>query len=288
MKKQIIGFGGLVLAMAAISGCGSSSATGGSDIASTNAKGAATATASEATEIVSSMTPAQMTSSGGAFTNAADSDTSQCPAVDVKSTGGNGQWTDEVLTYTAPPCEISGPRGYATLSITGSLELTRSNSAGYSFESDASNLEFAFATGKTTYSETRNGTRNITANANSATAANNITVNYVGAFQDGTLLDQMAASFTPVGGATLVAGQPLPSGTLNVNGTVEWSGTNSGGTYTVTTVTPLAYDATCKDTEPSPFDSGQVQLRLMSESGDAYAQVTWANCGKPSVVFIAN
>jgi phage-related protein len=288
MKKQMIGMVGLVFALAAIAGCGSGSAGSSTSGASTNAKGAATATAAEATAIVSSMTATQVTTSGGAFSNAADTDSSGCPTVDVKSTGNNGQWTDEVLTYAAPPCEFTGPRGYATLAITGTLELTRSNGAAYSFQSNTNNLEFAFSTGGTTYSETRNGTRNITANSNGASATNNITVDYVGAFQDGTLVDQMAATFTPVSGATLVAGEPLPSGTLNVNGAVQWSGTNSGGSYTVTTVTPLAYDATCKDTEPSPFDSGEIQLRLMSQSGDAYAQVTWTNCGKPAVVFISN
>ena len=61
-----------------------------------------------------------------------------------------------------------------------------------------------------------------------------------------------------------------------------------GTSSCVTTVTPLAYDSTCKDTEPSVFDSGEIHVHLTSDSGNAYAKITWSDCGAPSVSFVAD
>jgi hypothetical protein len=216
-------------------------------------------------------------------------DNGGCPSIDVKSTGAGGKWTDELLTFTAPPCQFSGPRGYDTLDITGTLELTRSAGDAYNFASDAKSLEWAFTSGGTTYSESRTGTRTITASATGASAANNMAFIIAGAAHNGTLTHQLAATFTPASGLSLAAGEPLPSGNFTYAGNAQWAGSDgNAGSFSVTTVTPLAYDSTCKDTEPSVFDSGEIHVHLTSDSGNAYAKITWSDCGAPSVSFVAD
>jgi hypothetical protein len=214
--------------------------------------------------------------------------TSGCPTIDVTSSGSDG-WTAETLTFTAPPCEFTGARGYASLNITGALALTRSNGDGYNFSSDANNLEWDFTGSSATYSETRNGTRDVTASSSGASVANNMTIVYAGAAHNGTLVHQLTAAFTPAAGLTLASGYPLPSGDFSYTGSATWTGTDGySGTFGITTVTPLAYDSTCKDTEPSVFDSGEIHVHLTSHSGNAYAKIVWSDCASPSVSFIAD
>jgi hypothetical protein len=298
-NKEMLGILGLSLCVLA-SGCGNSTSSSGSSSAeSTSAQGAATATASEATAIAGSMTEAQVTYDGGANTGGSaspqverpvrDSLASSCASIDVKSTGTSGQWTDEVLTFANPPCSYTGPRGFDTLALTGTLELTRADGDGYNFGSTATNLEWTFTNPNATYTETRNGTRQVTASATGASVNNNITVAYAGAQYSGTLVHQLSANFTPVAGSSLAKGEPLPSGTFTYTGNLQWTG--SGGaddTFSVTTVVPLAYDATCKSTEPSVFDSGELHFHLSTDTGSAYAKVVWSDCGAPAVSFVAD
>jgi len=285
MIKQVSSAAVLVIAASILAGCSSSSA-GSSNNESAVSQEAATATASEAAAMATSMTETQTSTSSGAM--AAHTDVSGCPSVDVKSTGSNNQWTDELLTFDAPPCQFTGVRGYNTLAITGTLELTRSAGDAYNFASDANSLAWTFTSANATYSETRTGTRSITASSSAASVANDMTVVFAGAAHNGTLVNQLAAAFTPASGMSLAAGEPLPSGNFSLSGSTQWTGSDGNdGTFSVTTATPLVYDSTCKDTEPSVFDSGELHVHLTTDNGKAYAKIAWQNCGAPSVSFVA-
>ncbi len=288
LKNSVRGI--LTLSLCVLAGC-ASSGTSSSSSEPLVSQEAAIATASEASAIATSTTQTQVTASSGAMLARRMSErpnVSSCASVDVTSSGSDG-WTAETLTFAAPPCEFTGARGYASLDITGTLALTRSNGDGYNFTSNASNLEWAFTGGSTTYSETRNGTRDVTASASGASVANNMTIAFAGAQYSGTLADQLTASFTPASGLSLASGEPLPSGNFSLTGNVSWMGSDSkDGTFSITTVTPLAYDSTCKDTQQGVFDSGEVHVHLTSDSGNAYAKIVWSDCAAPSVTFIAD
>jgi hypothetical protein len=233
------------------------------------------------------MTETEVSTNSGAM--AVTTGTSGCPAVDVKSTGANNQWTDELLTFAAPPCQFTGVRGYNTLAVTGTLELTRSAGDAYNFASDGNALAWTFTSANATYSETRTGTRTITASSSAASAANDMTIVFAGAAHNGTLVNQLAATFTPASGSSLAAGEPLPSGNFSFSGSTQWNGSDGNdGSFSVTTTTPLAYDSTCKDTEPSVFDSGELHVHLTTDTGKAYAKITWSDCSEPSISFVAD
>jgi hypothetical protein len=279
MNKTIVATGLMALSLCIVTGCASSGSAGANSQAVSEE--AAAATASEATAIATSMTETQATTTGGAMLVARPlaekPDVNSCASVNVTASGTDG-WTAETLTFTAPPCEFTGARGYDTLDITGTLALTRNNGDPYNFTSTATNMEWAFSTPSATYSETRNGTRAITATPENASAASNMTIVYAGAKHDGTLTHQMASSFTPNAGLTLQAGEPLPSGNFSHSGTITWAGSDGNtGTFTVTTVTPLAYDSTCKDTEPSVFDSGELQIQKTTDTSSKFTTITWSD-----------
>jgi hypothetical protein len=277
---------GIVLCGAVVlGGCGGGSGTNPAEVDASVA--AANAQASESIDVANSMTSVQVTNSGGAVSDLSRGGVSGCPTIDVITTGSGGAWTDEALNFTNPPCSFTGSRGYGTLGITGTIDLTRSDTAGLDFNSNVQNLEFMFTTQNATYSETRNGTRNVTASADLATAISAMTVNFVGAEHSGVFTHALTASFTPASGLSLAAGQPLPSGDFDFSGNSSWAGSNGNtDTFSVTTVTPLAYDSTCKDTAPSVFDSGQINLHGTKDSANAYASITWSNCQAPTITYV--
>jgi len=288
--------GALVLCLG-MAGCGMNSGGASSQAVSEEA---GAATASEATAIATSMTQADVTTSAGSGASVGaikplasstpgrpEGDLESCASIDVTSSGSDG-WTAETLTFTAPPCVFTGARGFVTLDITGAIALTRSNGDGFNFTSTSTKLEWAYTTAaNTVYSETRNGTRAITATADSASATSNITAVFAGAKHSGTLTHVGSSNFTPADGSSIVAGQPLPSGTFTHTGTDTWVGTDGNtGTFDVTTITPLAYDATCKDTMPSVFDSGELQLHKTTDAANKITTITWSNCGVPTVTYV--
>ncbi len=280
------GLCGLALSLI-LAGCGgSSSGTTSSSNLSDDTQGAAAGIASDTVDMASGLTQADATAS--IKSDIADANQT-CPDITVNSTGSDGKWTSETLTYANPPCGFSGFRGRVSFSITGAVDLTRSSDNDmFDFSKNVQNLEYSFTINKSTESETRNGTRVVTADASSASLAGNMSVVFDGTRHDGTLSHQLALTFTPASGSTLEKGQPLPDGTINVSGNANWTGTDGNArTYVVTTVTPLAYDATCKNVDPSVFDSGELQVQV-SGNKNATATITWANCQDPTITYTGN
>lgn len=76
--------------------------------------------------------------------------------------------------------------------------------------------------------------------------------------------------------------QPLPSGTLGIEGTWIFRKTNHERSFVVTTVTLLAYDATCTDARPLlRFTEGEIHKTLIRNGAPvAVIKVTWTGCGQ--------
>jgi hypothetical protein len=287
---------GCSLAMV-LAGC--STSTGSAPAATPDFNGASTATASEISASVGSMTMIQSTQSGGALFATSDELESHqlhpesarvagngCGTVVINSENSQDQVTDETITYALPACEFTGVLGIDSLAITGSLELMHPNPSVFAFSSKATNLEFAFTAAGVTSSATRNGTRQLTATSSLASESNDVTTVFVKAGAPaGTLSNSLALSFTPSNGNTLAVGAPLPSGTLQANGSIGWtSASAAANTFTVSTITPLAYDPSCGTTAASPFDSGQLKVVIAHGTVQTYAHITWKSCGTPVVV----
>jgi hypothetical protein len=282
------------LAMA-LAGCSTSSTPAPG--ATPDFNGASTATASEISTSVGSMTMTQSTQSAGALVatpvkdRQLDPETAGaggCGTIVINSENSQGQVTDETITYALPACKFSGVFGFDSLAITGALELMHPDPSLFDFSSKATNLEFAFTASGVTSSETRNGTRQLTATSSLASESNDVTTVFVKAGAPaGTLNNSLAVSFTPSTGNTLAVGEPLPRGTIQASGTIGWTSASAGATadtFTVSTVAPLVYDPTCAAASASRFDSGQLKVVIADGSVKTYAQVTWTNCGAPVVV----
>jgi hypothetical protein len=287
MGKRIITAGLFTVGLIALAGCNPITLSQEWDEPAVTTA-AAYGVAAEANAVATSMTVAQVSANGGAIADLARAEViSGCPAVKVKTTGSGGAWTDEVLTFDT--CTFNGARGYTSLAVSGQVELSRTSTDGLSFTSNATKQVWAFTNASGVYSETRNGNRVITATADSASVADNVTTVFSGSKYDGTMDNLLTAAFTPKSGSTLAASQPLPSGTFNYTGSVDFALSNgAAGQVNVTTVTPLEFDASCNSSQASVFASGELSLHFaLDTTSGSHATVTWSDCGAPTVVYTA-
>ena len=87
---------------------------------------------------------------------------------------------------------------------------------------------------------------------------------------------------TFTGRDAIVFRQPLPSGTLEIEGTWVFRKPNHERSFEVTTVTPLAYDASCADARPIlRFTDGEIHKTLVRNGTPvAIIKLIWTGCGQ--------
>ena len=200
---------------------------------------------------------------------------------------GDGVPDDATFIFTAPPCRFEGWRG-GTLDIVGSVRIQdpAPTSAGFGHDVTLTGLRtrFSSADAKTIYDVTRNGTRTVSGSVAGLvlTADLQVTRTFTG-HPDASIEKQWAVNYTPAGQLQINA--PLPSGTLDIAGTVDWTRGTEQYALTVTTPTPLHYNADCTDTVQR-IDAGEMHLAGTIEGDEGFVRVRWTACGQePSYSF---
>jgi hypothetical protein len=203
-----------------------------------------------------------------------------CATVDDE-TDTDGDFTPDAATYTfaLPACSFTGFRG-GTLEVTGSIVLSDPTPDAVDLAATATlnDLRFTFTSpdASRTYSALRNGTRTLTGNADGASLSNSITVVRSAPNRtDATIVHNLLLSFTPAAGQSLAFGAPLPDGTFTKSGTFTWSRGSISRTFTVTTVEPLVWDASC--TTDRKIASGEIHATL---ADGGYIRTVWSGCGE--------
>ena len=201
---------------------------------------------------------------------------------------GDGIPDDASYLFTAPPCEFAGFRG-STLDMVGQIRIQDPNptAAGFDFLATLSALRFTYtpASGAAVYSVTRNGTRTLTGSANELQLATDLQVvrTFTGQ-SDASVEQNWTVTFTPE--TPLVINQPLTSGNLDVEGTLNWTRGTETFDLTVTTETPVHYNVGCSG-DSRRIDAGEVRANGTFGEVDGYVRIRWTECGKdPEVRFI--
>jgi hypothetical protein len=210
-------------------------------------------------------------------------------ASDPEDTDGDGIPNSAEYILTAPPCRFEGVRG-TTLDLVGRLQVEDPNpgpgGAGFGYSATLVNLRSLF-TGEDadhSYSVTRNGTRLLTGTTAGLELVTDLQLlRTFSGLSDAAVDQQWGVSFDPE--VPLRINQPLPSGTLDLSGTMNWTRGSESFVLTVTTPTPLHFDASCDGAQR--FDAGE--LHAAGDFGDltGYVRVRWGDCGdEPSVDFV--
>lgn len=202
---------------------------------------------------------------------------------------GDGIPDDANYLFTAPPCRFTGFRG-STLDIVGQIRIQDPTltAAGFGFLATLTSLRFTYtpASGSSVYSVTRNGTRALTGSVDGLQLVTDLQVARTFPGQSDAAVDQQwTVTFT--GESQLAINQPLPSGTLDVEGTLNWTRGTESLDLTVTTETPVHYNAGCSG-DSRRIDAGEVRANGTFGDSTGYIRIRWSACGKdPEVKFIA-
>jgi hypothetical protein len=203
-----------------------------------------------------------------------------CATVDnTTDTDGDGAPDDATFTFALPACSFTGFRG-GTLEITGTINISDPTPNGADFNYLATLTDFQFKLTSPlairSFTAIRNGTRALSGNPTGVSLSNNITlVRSTPNRADATISHNLLLSFTPAAGEVLTLGQPLPNGAFTQSGTFTWSRGSITRTFTVTTVDPLQWDASC--TTDRKIVSGEIHATL---ADGGYIKTVWTGCGE--------
>jgi hypothetical protein len=211
-------------------------------------------------------------------------------ASSTTDTDGDGTPDDATFTFTAPPCRFTGIRG-ASLDVVGQIRIQDPVPAvaGFGYEADVAALRFTL-TGDDqddpSYSVTRNGSRSLSGTTAGLQMVTGIQVVRTFTGQpDGAIEEQWTTVFTPE--TPLQINQPLPSGTLDISGTLGWTRGLESLDLIVTTPNPLHYDSGCTDT-PQRIDDGELHAQGTFDGVPGYVRVRWTECGRdPDIGFVS-
>lgn len=204
-----------------------------------------------------------------------------CPVVQgTADADGDGIPDDATLTYAAPPCEVPFRRG--ALQVTGELGILDPNFANnQGFNLTYTDLAWAYvdSTGDRDYTATRNGTRVRLGSSDASSLTSNVTIVRQRPNRANTTLTlALVHGFTAATPGTLLVGQPAPSGSFMISGSVDWKRSTEDWQLTVQTPVPLVYDATCTTTPR--IASGQLTLNGTINGKAGTLWLTWSACGK--------
>ena len=191
--------------------------------------------------------------------------------------------TSLTITFDPASCTRTGrDGGTATLFGVRRVSDPAPTVAGFDRDVAFERLGFELRRDGTTLRVTRDGTRSVRGGTGTLNATEDVTVARV-LTPGGTasMRKQATAAFAPDAGETLAVGRPRPSGTLTLEGALAWDGTERDAVFTLTTVTPLHYDAACTDSRPAQrFDAGELRwARSVDGRSQGYLRVVFTGCG---------
>ena len=216
----------------------------------------------------------------------------QAPCVTASSpadTDGDGVPDDASYTFTAPPCRFAGVRGF-NLDVVGQLRVVdpAPETAGFGAVVDFTNFRFSLTTDDSdkNYSVTRNGRVTLTGSAAGLELSSEMQIlRTFSGLSDAAVEHVWTIGFEPE--TTLQINQPLPNGSFTIAGTVNWSRGDETFELTLTTLTPLHYNATC-DATGQRFDAGELAVSGTFGETPGTLHIGWGGCGDdPNIEFVA-
>ncbi len=223
------------------------------------------------------------------FTTGAVDDPCVNPSAATDS-DGDGVPDEANYNFTAPPCRFTGVRGF-TIDVVGQLRIVdpAPETAGFGADISLTGLRFGLRAeeGDLEYDVTRNGT--IALSGSPAGLEQEVSLQVIRTFtgfSDAQVEHVWTVGFDPE--TTLQINEPLPSGSVTVAGTVAWNRGDEQFNLTITTATPLHYDAACASAGQR-FDDGELRIAGTFGETPGYVRIEWQRCGgDPDIGFVAD
>lgn len=210
---------------------------------------------------------------------------SQDPPVD---TDGDQVPDNFSISFGLPECHIVD--GTSAIDITGALNVSdpQPGTPGMALNFGLDNFTVAISGDQGSGSVVRDGSGSVSASETGLSQAGAWyeAVQVTGAPKISANIDY-AATFVPAQGQSIVIGQALPNGAYSPNGSVDYREGNATASFSVTTITPLQYSASCaagveNGTSLTPFTAGTIQVTANGRS----ANVTYSGCNSAVVTLV--
>jgi len=216
-----------------------------------------------------------------------------CPTVGSSTdTDTDGIPESQTLTFADPPCHMTGFRG-GDFSVAGTLlvEDTALTADTTSYRLTYTDLAWTGTdpAATRTFTATRNGVRGRTATEVTVNLKDSLKIVRVRPSRANTNIDlSTTVSFVADVDDTVRVGQSPPSGSLTIDGTMQWHRSSENWTITIATPTPLVYDSTCTTT-PQRISDGEVTLSGTISGDTGVLTLTWSSCGvDPTAAWASN
>jgi hypothetical protein len=161
--------------------------------------------------------------------------------------------------------------------------------AGFGAVVDFTNFRFSLTTDDPdkNYSVTRNGRVTLTGSTAGLELSSEMQIlRTFSGLSDAAVEHVWTIGFEPE--STLQINQPLPNGSVTIAGTVNWSRGDETFELTLTTLTPLLYNAAC-DATGQRFDAGELAVSGTFGDTPGAVRIAWSNCGEdPDISFVAD
>jgi hypothetical protein len=199
-----------------------------------------------------------------------------------------------VITFALPACHFADATG--SFDLTGALRVWDPvpGTAAAAFNLGVDNFRVTFSSQDVSGFVRRDGLTSVVAAASGLSqtvswleSARIDGIPAIGADIDWT------ATFAVAQGQSIVAGQPLPDGAYSPNGTFDYRVGARQASFSVTTVSPLQYDAGCAagvsdGSALTPFASGTIRIAYRTENRSGAVDVTYSDCFGANVQYVSN
>jgi hypothetical protein len=197
------------------------------------------------------------------------------------------------ITFALPACHFSDASG--SFDLTGVIRVTdpMPGTAAMAFNMAVDNFRITFSGTDLSGFVRRDGLTSVVATQTglSQTVSWLESAQITGFPSLGVDID-WSATFAAAQGGTITHGEPLPDGVYHPNGSFDFRQGDRSAHFTVTTVEPLQYSATCAagvvaGTTLAPFMAGKVRVAVSNDGNLGYAEVTYVDCNEASVLYVS-
>lgn len=198
---------------------------------------------------------------------------------DLSDSDGDGVPANATITFDLAACTV--PTDSGTVSLSGSIRLSDPG-PGIGYNLAYTNLQVRFDQGNDYGLIRLNGTQAASATHTTANLIENLTVvvqySQAGVSGSGSITQGWDVGFATAAGDSIFDFDGLlPSGSFTITGSTAWVFGSDSFSFSVGTVTPLFFDATCQAAQA--FTSGQLRARVDGNQGGAYISILYSECG---------
>lgn len=197
------------------------------------------------------------------------------------------------ITFTVPACRFVEENG--TFDLTGMFRVSdpAPGTPGMAFNLALDNVRFTFATAELSGYVRRDGLTSVSASQTGLSqAVSGLESAQIDGYPSLGVDVDWAATFAAAQGSTITHGEPLPDGSYNVNGSMEYRQGGRSAHFTITTLEALQYSAQCAAAVAdglawSPFVAGTVRVAVRNDANVGFARITYTDCNEATVVYVA-